>query len=1092
MALPESLANPIRVLLVEDDPIDAGLVVGQLRQAGVLVEERVVWAEPQYREALKEFLPDVILCDFAFPDFDGPSALQIARSECPHVPFIFVTDTLTEENLVVTLQSGAVDYVLKSNLLRLPSALLRAVAQAKERQERQAAEMRVARLRSVRDVFAAVNAAIVRQRDHRVLFKEVCGIATRVGNLSFATIVLRDHNTNDFEIVAYEGVPIAPGLKSFVRQLSHDFDGDAGAIAAAIRRKAPVVENDFGKDLSTGLRSQLSAAGVRAVGSFPLIVEDSAVGVLMVASRETGYFDYDEVDLLSNISTSLSFVLSLFKEQQRVTRLSRIRDVLSAVNEAIVRINSRDRLIEEVCRIAFETASYVDVFITSFDPKTEHVHLSAAMGAWTDDLPELERALRENVRLRRGVVSLALRTSQPAFINDIQRNPSGTPHPRLLEEGVRAVGAFPLILDGRVAGTTVFETTEPDYFDGEEIQLLTSLTNNLAFALDHIDRQGRVTRLSRIRSVLSAVNAAIVRFSDRDELFREVCRVAVEAGGFMNVFVAQLDPETRRAEILASLGESDREELERSLRLRLADTKDPPGILESSVLHPVVRNDIPPTSPPGQRGVRSAGSFPLVSDGRGTSSMIFETHVADYFDDEEIELLSNLASNLSFGLNLLEKQRRLTYLSLYDVLTQLPNRTLFYERLAQDLAAAKQAGKMLGLVLLDVVRFSALNNTLGEHVGDEALRMVAQRLRAVAEESRIGRIAGDRFALCFPMLDDPRTMTDVVTAEGLTLFEVLFQVRGRDLHIMARAGCAVAPADGENPEELFRNAEAALQKAKATGSAYCFYAPDLNARLAKELDIEARLQRALDEQQFALFYQPQVTLQDRRLVGFEALIRWNDPERGFVQAGEFIPMLERTGIIVPVGRWVLCEAARQYEEWKRTGLSPPRIAVNLSVMQLRQDRLVDDVRAAVELFTDECGLDAEVTESMLMDDFEGAIAKLTAIRDLGVNLALDDFGTGYSSLSYIHQLPLNALKIDRSFVLGLTDDPNKTSIISTIISLGQALRLSTIAEGVEREEEAQLLHLLHCDQAQGYLFGKPMPVDVAARFLAAQNGGYPG
>jgi EAL domain-containing protein (putative c-di-GMP-specific phosphodiesterase class I) len=300
---------------------------------------------------------------------------------------------------------------------------------------------------------------------------------------------------------------------------------------------------------------------------------------------------------------------------------------------------------------------------------------------------------------------------------------------------------------------------------------------------------------------------------------------------------------------------------------------------------------------------------------------------------------------------------------------------------------------------------------------------------------------------------------------------------------MARAGCAVYPADGAGPEELFQNAETALLNAKTSGATYRLYSPELNVRLAKQLDLEGRLQRAIVEHQFVLFFQPKVAFAGANVVGFEGLIRWNEPGRGLVFPGEFIPMLERTGMIIPVGRWALLEAARQYEEWRRAGREPPRIAMNLSAVQLRQDRLVDDIRAALECFEDGCGLDLEVTESMLVENVESAIEKLSAIRALGPRLSLDDFGTGYSSLSYLHQLPLNALKIDRSFIIGMLHDSNKRGIVSTIISLGKALGLTTIAEGVETEGDAELLKRLGCDQMQGFYISKAVPAEEAARFL---------
>ena len=715
------------------------------------------------------------------------------------------------------------------------------------------------------------------------------------------------------------------------------------------------------------------------------------------------------------------------------------------------------------------------------------VSVPAVAGTWETRRTELEVSLRNSIgnpQYAGSVVSEVLETLLPAVENDVCTRQDVPAYKVLVRQGVAAVGAFPLVVDGNLVGAIVFNTAEAWYFDDEEIALLTSLTNNISFALNHLARAERVSRLSRIRDVLSAVNAAIVRFRDRDELFHEVCRIAVEAGGFANVFIVEADLQNRRFAIPAFLGKSDHVAAAQSILARLAAKERVPGIIENALLslRPSVQNDLPPTGRRGREGVRAAAGFPLIVDARGIGTMVFETEEAGYFDDEEMQLLTGLANNLSFALDLLHKQRRVDYLSYYDALTRLPNRTLFYNRLDQDLNAAKKANKMLALVLLDVSRFSVLNNTLGEHVGDEVLRRIADRLRDSASESRIARVAGDRFALCFPMLDDLRPVAEVVTEDGIQFFEAPIVLPDRELHVMMRAGCAVFPNDGQDAEALFQNAEAALLSAKASGTMYRLYAPELNARLAKQLDLEARLQHAVEARQFVLYYQPKIELSSRRVIGFEALIRWNDPERGVVSPGDFIPLLEQTGIIITVGRWALGEATRQFEEWRKAGLNPPRIAVNLSALQLRQERLIDDVRAAVSSFSGECGLDLEVTESMLMENFDTSIAKLSAIRELGVHLSLDDFGTGYSSLAYLHRLPLNALKIDRSFIVGMTEDANKTSIVSTIISLAQALKLKVIAEGVETEEQLRLLQLLRCEQIQGYLIASLSPPRSRRRF----------
>lgn len=912
---PKGATQPIKILLAEDNPADVDLELRELKRAAIPVEYRAVSTQSDFRSTLAAFAPDVILCDFSFPDFDGLAALKIAREVAPDTPFIFVTGSLSEERAVIAVQNGAADYVLKSSLLRLAGAVLRAVEEAAERKQRRLLEA-------------------------------------------------------------------------------------------------------------------------------------------------------------------------------RLLRVNRIREVLSAVNAAIVRIRERDPLIQEACRIAFRGGGFVNVFAIWIEPVTGAVTLAATEGQWAATREDYEAPLAAAVKgpcADGTVVQRAIFTSQPAIENDLRRQRAFAQYRRVLEQGVLASGAFPLTIEGRIVGLVTFDSREAGFFDDEEIELLTALTNNLSFALDHIHRQARVARLSRIRDVLSSVNNAIVRIREADQLYHEVCRIAVSAGGFINVFVIELDLESRAFRMPAFIGESDAGLTAESLRSRFQEGSVPLRQVEAAIRDrlPQVKNAIKDGRRHGREGVRASATFPLIVDGHATGVMVFETAEAEFFDGEEIALLTSLVNNLSFALELLDKQRRVDYLSYYDPLTGLPNRTLFHQRCAQDVAASSLAGKMAAIAIVDLARFALLNNTLGEHVGDEVLRAVAARLRETVGENRIGRIAGDRFALSYPMLDDLRPVIDLASEEGIRLLEPPIIVEEREIPVTARAGCALFPNDGESVETLLANAEAALLSAKASGSTYRFYAPPLNARFAKQLDLEAQLKRAIEEHQFVLFYQPKVEISTRKIVGFEALIRWKNPKRGLIPPSDFIPVLEQTGAIISVGRWALGEAARQYEEWRLAGLRPPRIAVNLSTIQLRSDRLVEDVTSAVATFSAECGLDVEVTESMLMENFSTAIEKLTAIRNLGVNLSLDDFGTGYSSLAYLHRLPLNALKIDRSFVVGMMSDANLTSIVTTIISLGNALRLKIIAEGVEVEDEARLLHLLRCDQIQGYLFGKPQPAEVTAGLLVS-------
>jgi diguanylate cyclase (GGDEF)-like protein len=597
------------------------------------------------------------------------------------------------------------------------------------------------------------------------------------------------------------------------------------------------------------------------------------------------------------------------------------------------------------------------------------------------------------------------------------------------------------------------------------------------------DAEQRVLQLSRTKEMLSAANAAIVRLRDRDQLFREACRIAVEVGGFAYAFIITLD-NSNRVTLRALLGSHPypSEQMLVLLQQLVDNYRTGPGALAQSLrtLGPGVVDDVQehselrhaPTL--AAAGVRALASLPIVQGERVTGAMIFASRQAAFFSEDEVALLSSLTNNLTFALDLIDKQARLDYLSYYDPLTELANRSLFIERLRQKLAATR-GGERVAVMLLDIHQFAQLNARLGAVAGDELLREVADRLRAAMGVDNLGRLPGDRFALSFPPTEDLQPVIDTLGEGGIRFFAQPFVCDGHKVNINVRAGCAVFPEDGTDAETLTRHAEVALQNARHTGAQYRFYSKDLDWQMEARIDLEARLQRALDESQFVLHYQPKVDVNTREVTGLEALIRWRDPERpgALIPPVEFIPVLEQTGLIVAVGRWALHEAARQYVAWSKAGRGAPRIAVNLSPRQLSHPGIVADVRSAVEGCGSMCGIDLEITESVLMEHAEEGTAKLNEMRALGLEIALDDFGTGYSSLSRLQRLPISTIKIDRTFVNGMTDDANKTTMITTIISMAQSLRLKVVAEGVETDEQARLLRLLRCDQMQGYLIARP-------------------
>jgi diguanylate cyclase (GGDEF)-like protein len=462
----------------------------------------------------------------------------------------------------------------------------------------------------------------------------------------------------------------------------------------------------------------------------------------------------------------------------------------------------------------------------------------------------------------------------------------------------------------------------------------------------------------------------------------------------------------------------------------------------------------------------------------------------NFFDDDELKLLNELSADISFALTFIAKDETVNYLAYYDALTGLANRTLLFDRLGQYIRAAQREQSMAAVVLADIERFHVINDTLGRSAGDTLLREFAKRLQEhVRAEDTVARVGADTFAIALSDVGSTAAVAHLLNDRVSPFVRQNVTVAGQELRLSARFGAAIHPSDGDAPETLYANAEAALKNAKATGERFLFYAPDMNARFAESLTLENRLRGALEKEEFVLHYQPKVTVAGRRIVGLEALIRWQAPDLGLVPPGKFVPLMEETGLILDAGRWALRQVARDCRRWTALGLPPPRIAVNVSPIEMRQKSFVDNVAKAVEEIREAGGmLDLEMTESVIMEDIEAVMRKLQAICELGVRISVDDFGTGYSSLAYVARLPIHALKIDRSFVVDMTRSGDSQAIVNSVISMAHALRLEVIAEGVETEEQAGHLRRLHCDQMQGYLFSPPVPPEAVSEQFRTRCG----
>ena len=617
---------------------------------------------------------------------------------------------------------------------------------------------------------------------------------------------------------------------------------------------------------------------------------------------------------------------------------------------------------------------------------------------------------------------------------------------------------------------------------------------------EHKRTEISIKRLNRVYAVLSGINTLIVRARDRQELFDEACRITVEQGKFRLAWIGLFDVNGVDIKLMAKAG-VDEGYLDNIQLTASDDAPDRCEMLARALREKtaVVCNDV--ESDPQmarwreealRRDYQSMVVLPLQFADKVLGVFVLYASEKDLFDTDEVKLLTELAGDITFAIDHIDKQERLDYFAYYDALTGLANRTLFLERVAQYMRSAVSGGHQLALYLIDLERFKNINDSLGRPAGDALLKQVAEWLtRNAGDASLLARVGGDHFAAVMPQVRQGGDVARLLEKWMEAFLGHPFRLNDAVFRIATKVGVALFPEDGADAETLFRNAEAALKKAKASGERYLFYNQKMTDAVAGKLTLESQLRQALNNEEFVLHYQPKVNLASGKLTSAEALIRWNDPRTGLVPPGRFIPILEETGMIYEVGRWALRKAIADHLRWRAAGLPAVRIAVNVSPLQLRNRGFIAEIEQVIGIDAHAAaGLELEITESVIMEDVNHNIASLQAIRAMGVTIAIDDFGTGFSSLSYLAKLPVDTLKIDRSFVIEMTAGAEGLALVSTIISLAHSLNLKVVAEGVETEEQSRLLRLLKCDEMQGFLFSKAVPGEIfETKFLAPSSAG---
>jgi len=1069
-----------RILIVDDEPVSRELLATLIRFKG---HEALIASDGAEALALaRANRPQLVISDILMPTMDGYELLRQLRSDpdLGSTEVIFHTASYHEKEAMHLAASGRAARVLIKPCE--PAELQKAIDDAlngkahpagasipdefdtahlqlvttKLWQRTSELEIANARLAALTDL----HVQLASERDPRVLLEQVCHGARKLFGAKYAVLATRDKAADAKLFFAISGLDLSQGQPE--RPVM-----EAGALGRVYSTGKPWrIARDDGATIDAGLpRSYPRARSFLAV---PVSSLTRVYGWICLADKVgAGEFSAEDERLLTILGAQVGRIYengNLYLEiQYRARRLQEEMTEKERATSGLRASEERFRQLAENIQDAFFVASSDLGELHYLSPAYSQIwgqskaHASSCAEILMESIHP-EDASRVSAEFER--ISGGLSESEIEYRIVLK---DGTERWILLR-------TFP-VLDPEVIGKRIVGTASD--------------------VTDKHQAAARIEHLNRVYAVLSSINTLIVRVRERQELFTEACRLAVQFGRFAVAWIGWLDREKHEITPVAWAGQRMNEAM--VIRQRLDGDPAEDGIAAAALRsgQPQICNDILSDrrhllfrDEMEKLGYRGVIALPLVVDEQPAGCLVLVTEEAGFFNEDELRLLVELAGDISFALDHLEKSDRLFYLAYFDALTGLANRTLFLDRLTQHLPQAAKDQRKLALVSMAPERLGNINDTFGRPTGDLVLKQFAERFAAaVGSTNLMARVTGDQVAALVEGAEEESEVLARVSRWQEECFGQPFEVHGTQMRLGATVGIAMYPADGDEAATLLKNAEAALERAKSTGDEHLFYTQRMSVAVTEKLMLEHALREAQEKQEFQLYYQPKVDMEKRRVTGVEALIRWNNAERGLVSPATFIPLMEETGMIVPVGAWVLRRAADERARWRQMGLAAPRVAVNVSTVQLRRRDFVDSVRLALQDAGKAPGVDVEVTESLIMEDVDSNIRKLDELRRLGIGIALDDFGTGYSSLGYLAKLPVEVLKIDRSFIAKMLDDPGAMTLVSTMISLAHSLKLTVVAEGVETEEQAKILRLLRCDEIQGYLISRPLPFDEMTEFL---------
>lgn len=740
------------------------------------------------------------------------------------------------------------------------------------------------------------------------------------------------------------------------------------------------------------------------------------------------------------------------KSEANLLRLNRVHQMLGKCNQAIQQENDESTLIAAICRLITEFGGHRFAMVSLMTSDPDQLMQPAV---WSGDdevtVAELVTSWSPDHERGRGPTGAAVRSGQVVIRHDMGLDPHYAPWVALNERlGLRSAIALPLTHGPTVIGALSIYSTRESVFDAEETKLFEDLSRQLAHAihtLRSVAAEQEATAMLRlfsgaIESLEEGVMLTDAQYPDHPILYVNPA--------FTRITGWEVDEVLGKSSHNFAAGDLQQAEME---DIRHAQRKHTVG---QAVLR-CFRKD-------GQAFWNEMRVSPI----RNAAQEV--THY--------VSVIADVSERI-------RNENQMAHLAMHDPLTGLANRTLLNDRLRQAIVRAQRDGRLVAVLLIDLDRFKQINDTLGHGTGDILLQVIANRLKGLALESdTLARLGGDEFVL---LLSDLENELDVSRTGQmlLDLLSVPFDIDGDEINVTPSIGASIYPRDASDAENLLRLADVAMYEVKESGrNAFRCFAPEMGRHLLHRMTMEKDLRNALKRGELILHYQPKADLHSGNITGVEALIRWQHPQRGLVSPAQFIPLAEQTGLIVPIGGWVLREACRQAAQWQEDGLSPLRVAVNLSPQQFRQPDLVEEVGLVLtKTGLDPCWLELEVTESLVMDNPEAAADFLKRLKKMGIRLAMDDFGTGYSSLGNLKRFPFDVLKIDQSFVQNIVSEPDDALIAVAVIAMAHSLGLQVIAEGVENESQMRYLRTHLCDEIQGYLLSRPLPAAELAKFL---------